>query len=94
MKQPLGRDCISVISKSHRRKLVMLYFDNTMQKWNLPNDMMPLQMFGINPLGSLVLALVVPFVLVAFGTYVGVLMALQSFFGESSWQDVSTVEEE
>jgi len=72
----------------------MLYFDNTMQKWNLPNDMMPLQMFGINPLGSLVLALVVPFVLVAFGTYVGVLMALQSFFGESSWQDVSTVEEE
>jgi hypothetical protein len=65
-----------------------------MQKWSLPNDMMPLQMFGINPLGSLVLALVVPFVLVAFGTYVGVLMALQSFFGESSWQDVSTVEEE
>jgi len=72
----------------------MPYFDNTMQKWSLPNDMMPLQMFGINPLGSLVLALVVPFVLVAFGTYVGVLMALQSFFGESSWQDVSTVEEE
>ncbi|WP_154019516.1 hypothetical protein [Halapricum salinum] len=52
--------------------------------------MMPLQMFGINPLGSLVLALVVPLVIVVFGTYVGVLMALQSFFGESSWQDVST----
>ena len=52
--------------------------------------MTPLQMFGINPLGSLVLALVVPLVVVAFGTYVGVLMALQSFFGESSWQDVST----
>jgi cytochrome b len=47
-------------------------------------------MFGINPLGSLVLALVVPLVVVALGTYVGVLMALQSFFGESSWQDVST----
>jgi len=52
--------------------------------------MTPLQMFGINPLGSLVLALVVPLVVVAFGTYVGVLTALQSFFGESSWQDVST----
>ena len=52
--------------------------------------MAPLQMFGINPLGSLVLALVVPLVVVALGTYVGVLMALQSFFGESSWQDVST----
>jgi len=52
--------------------------------------MTPLQMFGLNPLGSLVLALVVPLVVVAFGTYVGVLMALQSFFGESSWQDVST----
>jgi hypothetical protein len=52
--------------------------------------MMPLQMLGANPLGSLVLALVVPFVIVVFGTYVGVLMALQPFFGESSWQDVST----
>jgi cytochrome b len=56
--------------------------------------MMPLQMFGINPLGSLVLALVIPLVIVVLGTYVGVLMALQSFFGESSWQDVTTVEEE
>ena len=56
--------------------------------------MTPLQMFGINPLGGFVLALVVPFVIVVFGTYVGVLMALQSFFGESSWQDVSTGEEE
>jgi hypothetical protein len=56
--------------------------------------MTPLQMFGTNPLGSLVLALVVPLVIVVFGTYVGALMALQSFFGGSSWQDVSTVEEE
>jgi len=56
--------------------------------------MTPLQMFGANPLGSLVLAVVVPLLIVVFGTYVGVLMALQSFFGESSWQDVSTVEKE
>ncbi|WP_167768547.1 hypothetical protein [Haloarcula amylovorans] len=56
--------------------------------------MIPLQMFGINPLGSLVLAIVVPVVIIAFGTYAGVLMALQSFFDESSWQDVSTAEEE
>ncbi|MCY4730622.1 hypothetical protein KY092_08630 [Natronomonas gomsonensis] len=55
--------------------------------------MMPLQMFGINSLGSLVLALVVPLVIVVFGTYLGVLGALRAFFGESSWQDVSTVEE-
>jgi hypothetical protein len=41
-----------------------------------------------------VLALVVPFVIVLFGTYLGVLGALQTFFGESSWQDVSTAEEE
>lgn len=53
--------------------------------------MTPLQMFGIN---SLVLALVVSFLIVLFGTYLGVLGALQTFFGESSWQDVSTVEEE
>ena len=65
-----------------------------MQKWGLPPDMTPLQMFGINPLGSLVLALIVPFVIVLFGTYLGVLGALQTFFGESSWQDVSTIDEE
>ena len=53
-----------------------------------------LQMFGINPLGSLVLALVASFIIVLFGTYLGVLGALQTFFGESSWQDVSSVEEE
>ncbi|WP_225335002.1 hypothetical protein [Halomicrobium urmianum] len=56
--------------------------------------MMSLQMLGINPLGSLLLALVVSFVIILFGTYLGVLGALQTFFGESSWQDVSTVEEE
>lgn len=56
--------------------------------------MTPLQMFGINSFGSVVLALIVPFLMVLFGTYLGVLGALQTFFGESSWQDVSAVEEE
>ena len=51
--------------------------------------MLALQLYGINPLGELVLAVVVSIVLVAIGTYVGVLMALQSFFGESSWEDVT-----
>jgi ABC-type spermidine/putrescine transport system permease subunit II len=51
-------------------------------------------MFEINSLGSLLLALVVAFVTVLFGTYLGVLGALQTFFGESSWQDVSPGEEE
>ena len=56
--------------------------------------MVLLQMLGTNSLGSLVLALFVPLLIVVFGTYIGVLMALQSFFGESSWQDVSTAENE
>jgi len=55
--------------------------------------MLPLQLLGANPLGTLVLALVVPFVVVVLGTYVGALMALQSFFGEPSWEDVSPAEE-
>ncbi|MCU4801178.1 hypothetical protein OB920_12425 [Halobacteria archaeon HArc-gm2] len=56
--------------------------------------MTPLQLAGMNPLGSLVLAIVVPVLIIAFGTYVGVLVALQSFFGESSWQDVSNANED
>ena len=48
-----------------------------------------LQLFGANPLGGLVLAIVVPLVVVAFGTYIGVLMALQSFFDASSWQEAT-----
>ena len=48
-----------------------------------------LQLFGANPLGGLVLAIIVPVVIVAFGTYVGVLMALQSFFDASSWQEAT-----
>jgi len=55
--------------------------------------MTALQIFGFNPLGSLVLGLVVPFVIVVFGTYLGVLGALRTFFGESSWQDVSSLKE-
>jgi len=48
-----------------------------------------LQLFGANPLGGLVLAVLVPLVVIAFGTYVGVLMALQSFFDASSWQEAT-----
>ncbi|WP_187292612.1 hypothetical protein [Salinarchaeum sp. Harcht-Bsk1] len=56
--------------------------------------MTALQAIAGTSLGSIIVALVVPFLVVAFGTYVGALMALQSFFGESSWQDVSTDHEE
>lgn len=48
---------------------------------------MILQLFGSNTLGDLVLLLVVPTLIVAFGSYVGVLMALQTFFGDSSWEE-------
>ncbi|WP_336001502.1 hypothetical protein [Halorientalis halophila] len=47
-----------------------------------------LQMLGGYGIGRLVLLLVVPVLVVAFGSYVGVLMALQSFFDASSWQEV------
>jgi hypothetical protein len=50
-----------------------------------------LQMMG-HGIGELVLALVVPLVLVILGTYVGVLMALQSFFGASSWREAMHAE--
>ncbi|WP_267640834.1 hypothetical protein [Haloarchaeobius amylolyticus] len=46
--------------------------------------MIPLQLFGINPLIELALILVVSVLTVAFGTYMGVLMALRSFFGAQS----------
>jgi hypothetical protein len=48
-----------------------------------------IQVLGGSPLASLVIALVVPVILVAFGTYVGVLMALQEFFGAESWDDAT-----
>lgn len=54
--------------------------------------MTALQMFGLNPFVELLLAFVVSVLTVAFGTYVGVLIALQSFFEESSWQEVITSE--
>ena len=57
--------------------------------YGIARPMPPLQVFGLNPLVELVLGFVVSVLTVAFGTYVGVLMALQSFFQESSWQDVS-----
>lgn len=47
----------------------MLNSDNIVQKWSLPSPMTLLQIFGLNPLGSLLLAPVVPLVVVAFGTY-------------------------
>ncbi|WP_247007742.1 hypothetical protein [Halorientalis litorea] len=50
----------------------------------------PLQLFGSNPLGELALLVIVPTLVVAFGAYVGVLMALQTFFGASSWAEVQS----
>jgi hypothetical protein len=46
-------------------------------------------MFGTNVLGELVLSLFVPFLVVTFGTYIGVLGALQSFFDSSSWEEAT-----
>jgi len=54
--------------------------------------MAPLQLFGINPLAELVLVFVFLVLTIGIGTYLGVLMALQSFFGESTWKDVSAPE--
>ncbi|WP_256300594.1 hypothetical protein [Haloarchaeobius salinus] len=48
-----------------------------------------IEVFGGTGIGVLIIALVVPAVLVAFGTYVGVLMALQEFFGAESWTEVA-----
>ncbi|WP_336037716.1 hypothetical protein [Halobacterium yunchengense] len=50
----------------------------------------PLPALAASGAGELVLALVVPVVLVAVGTYVGVLLALQSFFDASSWEEATT----
>lgn len=56
---------------------------------------LPMQFAGTGGVGGLVIALVVPFLLVAFGSYVGVLMALQSFFGAESFVEaVESVENE
>ena len=53
---------------------------------------LPLQIIGGSGIGELVILLVVPTLVVAFGSYVGVLMALQSFFGASSWEETSSGE--
>ena len=46
-----------------------------------------LQMPIVPGLGGVVLALGISVLLVAFGTYVGALMALQTFFGGSTWAE-------
>ncbi|MFA9417667.1 hypothetical protein [Natrinema sp. HArc-T2] len=48
-----------------------------------------LPLFVPNPVGGLVLTIVVTVIIIAFGTYVGVLMALQSFFDASAWQEAT-----
>lgn len=53
-----------------------------------------IQVLGGSGLAGLVIALVVPVVLVAFGTYVGVLMALQEFFDAESWEEAAGGTEE
>ncbi|MFD1648059.1 hypothetical protein [Haloarchaeobius litoreus] len=53
-----------------------------------------IQVLGGSGVAGLVIALVVPVVLVAFGTYVGVLMALQEFFGADSWDEAVDETEE
>ncbi|MUV87160.1 hypothetical protein GJ631_11435 [Natronomonas sp. CBA1123] len=45
--------------------------------------MTPIELFG---------ASVILFLIVAAGTYLGVFLALQAFFGESSWQDLPAAE--
>jgi hypothetical protein len=56
--------------------------------------MVLLQTFGSYGLGSVVIALVIPVLVVAFGTYVGVLVALQSFFEASSWDEATADDED
>ena len=53
-----------------------------------------IQLAGANTIGGLVLALVVPTMMIAFGAYVGVLMALQSFFDAQSWQEATADSEQ
>ena len=49
----------------------------------------PLAMLQIvSGFGGLAIAFLLSVLVVAFGTYVGVLMALQSFFGASRWADL------
>jgi hypothetical protein len=50
--------------------------------------MLPLTL-GVGGLEGLALGLIVSILVVAFGTFVGVTLALQSFFGASSWAEVT-----
>lgn len=55
--------------------------------------MVVLQVFGVAaPLFDLVLAFVLSVLVVAAGTYVGVLMALQTFFDASSWEAATSTD--
>jgi len=47
-----------------------------------------LSALGDAGVAGLLLAVVVPTLVVALGTYIGVSMALQSFFDGSSWSEV------
>jgi hypothetical protein len=53
-----------------------------------------LQLVGLDGFGILAFSLVLSVLLVAFGTYVGVLVALQSFFGVSKWAELESVDAE
>ena len=50
----------------------------------------PLQTLALDGVGGLVIVFLVAVGVVAFGTYVGVLTALQSFFDSPSWEAVQT----
>lgn len=54
--------------------------------------MTPLQMFGATTLLELLLGFGILVLAVGLGTYLGALLALQAFFKESSWQEVTTSE--
>ena len=54
----------------------------------------PLQALALDGFGGLALTFIVSVVTVAFGTYVGVLMALQAFFDVSKWQEIESVGDE
>ena len=48
----------------------------------------PVLLQVVTGFGGIAIALVLSVLIVAFGTYVGVLMALQSFFGADAWDEV------
>jgi hypothetical protein len=48
---------------------------------------LPLALLGADSFGGLLLVLLVGFVIVVFGTFLGVLGALRTFFGAATWQE-------